>query len=277
MKKKRLWKRLGFFLLTLGLILIYLVVYLFPALIDINHYRREIKDVKLRIQDLNREMGAITFSDQREKKMFRRTDTRYRIRIPVLKNRQDRNKWRGKLVSYIRNTAGKQGINQLIMTDADEVPNILIHSDFPAKNELAKRLGGEFKNPQQPLLRDFPSGERVCSDNYFLGFQAPISFGLKTLTGMVNYPLQLEIADIRIVAGPGSPYFLLAMRVFYRKKTAPGRMDDPPERISESFIDLNSPLLLKPVYQYYSADKTEKALPVRVFKSIFVKKKKVTP
>ncbi len=277
MKKKRLWKRLGFFLLTLGLILVYLAVYLFPALIDVNHYRREIKDVKLRIQDLNQEMVAITFSDQREKKMFRRTDTRYRSRIPVLKNRRDRNEWREKLVSYIRNTAGKQGIHQLIMTDADEVPNMLIHSDFPAKNELAKLLGQEFKNPQQPLLRDFPSGERVFSDNYFLGFQVPISFGLRALAGMVNCPLQLEIAETRIVAGPGSPYFLLALRVFYRKKTAPGRVGDPPERISESFIDLNSPLLLKPVYHYYSADKTEKTLPIRAFKSIFVKEKEATP
>ncbi|MCK4944306.1 MAG: hypothetical protein KAS65_12060 [Candidatus Aminicenantes bacterium] len=277
MKKKRLWKRLGFFLLTLGLILVYLAVYLFPALIDINHYRREIKDVKLRLQDLNREVLAITFSDKREKKMFRRTDTKYRSRIPVLKNRRDRNKWQEKLVSYIRNTAGKQGIHQLIMTDADEVPNVLIHSDFPAKNELAGLLGEEFKNPQQPLLQDFPSGERVYSDIYSLGFQVPISFGLRALTGMVNYPFQLEIAEIRIVAGPGSPYFLLALRVFYRKKTAPGRMDDPPERISESFIDLNSPLLLRPVYHYYSADKTEKALPIRAFKSIFVKEKEVTP
>ena len=277
MKKKRLWKRLGFFLLTLGLILVYLAVYLFPALIDINHYRREIKDVKIRLRDLNREVVAITFSDQREKKMFRRTDTKYRSRIPVLKTRRDRNKWQKKLVSYIRNTAGKQGIHQLIMTDAAEVPNMLIHSDFPAENELAGLLGEEFKNPQQPLLRDFPSGERVYSDIYFLGFQVPIGSGLRALTGMVNYPLQLEIAEIRIVAGPGSPYFLLALRVFYRKKTVPSRVDDSPERISESFIDLNSPLLLRPVYHYYSADKTEKALPIRAFKSIFVKEKGENP
>jgi hypothetical protein len=277
MKKKRVWKRLGFFLLILSLILVYLAVYLFPALVDINRYRREIKDVKLRLRDLNREVVAITFSDQREKKMFRRTDTKYRSRIPVLKNRRDRNKWQEKLVSYIRNMAGKQGIHQLIMTDAAEVPNILIHSDFPAENELAGLLGEEFKNPQQPLLRDFPSGERVCSDIYFLGFQVPISSGLRALAGMVNYPLQLEIAEIRIVAGPGSPYFLLALRVFYRKKTTPSRVDDSPERISESFIDLNSPLLLRPVYHYYSADKTEKALPIRAFKSIFVKEKGENP
>lgn len=277
MKKMRLWKRLGFFLLTLGLILVYLAVYLFPALIDINHYRREIKDVKLRFQDLNREVVAITFSDQREKKMFHRTDTKYRSRIPFLKNRPDRNKWQKKLVSYIRNTAGKQGIHQLIMTDADEVSNILIHSDFPSKNELAELLGEEFKTPEKPLLQDFASGERVCSDNYFLGFQVPISVGLRALTGLVNYPLQLGITEIRIIAGPGSPYFLLALRAFYRQKTAPGRVDDSPERISESFIDLNSPLLLRPVYHYYSADKTEKILPIRAFKSIFVKEKGVTP
>lgn len=271
MSKKRVWQNLGALLLILGLVLVYMLVYLLPEMVDINRCRREIKDLNLRIQDLNREVSRITFSDQREESLLHRTGDKFRKRFPVLRNRRTRNKWLKNLTGFIEDSSRKQGISGLVMMDGLDRSHTLITRGLPDRHEIFELMGDAIRNqsddfpdmlPLQPLLGgNSASVNKIGSRTFFLGFPASMGSGIRLVVDLVKFPFHLEFGKIRLVAGSENPFFLLKFRVFYCQKKSPDQDERPVDRIAGSFIDLNSPLLLKPVYLYFSSPKYNPAVP----------------
>jgi hypothetical protein len=252
MSKKRLWKNLGALLLTLCLVLIYLLVYLMPSLVDINRTRREIKDVNLKILDLRQEVGGITFSDPREKRLFRRAEEQYRKRFPILKNPRIRKRWLSKLTDFVDASARKQGIASLVMMDDTDVSRSLIQRGIKDGDEIFGLIENDIRD-QSDDSADIPlpypqPGFRV----FFLGFPASIGSGFHLIAELLNLPFHLEFGRIRLVAGNEDLWFLIKLRVFHGREKSRNQEAGPADRMDGSLIDLNSPLLLKPVYLYFS-------------------------
>jgi hypothetical protein len=252
MSKKRLWKNLGALLLILCLVLIYVLVYLLPAVVDINRTRREIKDVNLRILDLRKEVGGITFSDRREKRLFRRAEEQYRKRFPILKNPRIQKRWLKKLTDFVDVSARKQGIPSLVMMDDGEASRSLIQRGMKDADEVFGWIQDNIRDRSADSA-DIPlpgpqSGFRI----FFLGFPASIGSGLHLIAELLNFPFHLEFGRIRLVAGKEKPWFLLTLRVFHGREKSRNQEAGPADRMAGSLIDLNSPLLLKPVYLYFS-------------------------
>ncbi|MCK4835616.1 MAG: hypothetical protein KAT17_03225, partial [Candidatus Aminicenantes bacterium] len=228
MTKKSLFRKLGYLTLIICLVLAYLLVYLFPALVDINRARREIKNVTLRIQDLDREVTIITFPDKREKNIFQRTDTEYWERFPVLKNRKNRKEFIQKIASYIQTTAKNLGIEYLVMTHEGGVPDILIQTDFREKGDILLRLQKQIQNRykemsfpsdlSRDIVADSPSGERIHSTFFFLGFPAQLKVGLEMIIQIMDFSFQVEIEEILVKEGEGIPFFHLVFRGYCRLK-----------------------------------------------------------
>ena len=135
------------------------------------------------------------------------------------------------------------------------------------------------------IVADSPSGERIHSTFFFLGFPAQLKVGLEMIIQIMDFSFQVEIEEILVKEGEGIPFFHLVFRGYCRLKNEVSSSRFPKREIGwfpvknqknispGSYIDLNSPLLLKPVYHYFSFEQVKKEFPAFTGRLIFIKKK----
>jgi hypothetical protein len=295
MRKKPFLKSLGFVILFICLILVYLVVYFFPALIEINRSRREVKNIGLRIQDLEQEKVEITFPDKKEKQILENSDRRYRERFPLLGSKQDIQDYYRALTFQVKKIAEETGVLHLAMSRTKTDPDMVISSDFGKGSDFLSKIQRKFKkqyemdSPVSPISADgegaYLSGNRICSCRFFLTFAAPVRSAAEMMIRLADFPFQIEFREIRIQAGEATPIVHVVLNGYCQMKEGvltdrlPGTENGwiPVTRkelgSSTGYIDRHSPLLMKPVYHYFSFDGVPKHLPVFGTPSIFVKKR----
>ena len=295
MKKKGFLKKLGYLALFLCLLLAYLIIYLFPALIDINRSRREVNNCRLRIQDLEKERIEIVFPDQREQIIFNDSDRRYWLRFPLFKSERDIEAYNRTIISHIKKVAGDYGIGCLTMHPSWGEPATVIPLGCGGNKRLLltlyEKLKSEYKKKKLGIPNISPdqgavslSGNRIYESFFSIAFPARLESAARMMIGIVDFPLQIEIREVLIGKGREQPLFYLRVKCYCQMDQGilseghteiQGQwvpLDLPAHRSSAGYIDRNSPLLLKPVYLYFSISEKEKKLPVFNKRILFAEK-----
>lgn len=280
MKKKNFFRRLGWFFLIVLVILLYLLVYFFPAVIDINRSKREVKDIKMRIKDLGQSEINLLSTNRREKNIFKQTNRRFWKKIPKLQDKKARIDFIRNIIDHLRDTAAKEKIKNLIVTDGDKEWNVLYQNlSSPVtheRNVLLDQLE-QFKKHRQRSFAYNTENQghlaRFCkgfsSLVFFVGLKGQLKKGIRMINRLPVFSASIQIERILIKAGNPFPSFLLKLKVYYREKTKSAyRL----KKIQEDNIniDFNSPLLLQPVYFNLSGAKVKQELTGEWGRSLFI-------
>jgi hypothetical protein len=248
MRRKNLFIKIAGILSFIVLIIIYFLLYLFPALKSINRYKRQLKDMNLKILDFTRMESDFSFSDERERSYFARTDGELLGKIPEVRTREDFITLFTKISNYIQKLAEKDGILNLVLKPDEE-----------QKGVLGKGFSARLKN--------------VKSHTITLSFTAKI----KTAVNFINHipwsDYYLSEDRILVSAGDIFPYYIVFLRIYYidlREQIAGVVMDS--EKSQESLvIDYNSEVLLNRIDPELTESFPKKELPHEFGSKIFFK------
>jgi len=280
MKKKDFFRRLGWFFLIVLVLLTYLGVYFFPTVIDINRSKREIKDIKMRIQELSQVEDAVLLTNKREKNIFRQTSRKFLSNIPKLKNNKARTIFIQKVVDHIKEIAARERIENMVMMTNGERPEVLYQTHAQSegkKNILLKQLK-HFKqtNQKNPENKNKGSGYyshllvNFSSKVLFTAFESGIKNGSRFINQLPFFSAYIKTERVLLVSGKPLPHFLLKLRVYYREK-AKINSTQKHTRPKNIYIDFNSPLLLQPVYFNFTGSAVRRELPGQWGRTVFNK------
>jgi hypothetical protein len=248
MKRKNLIIKIAGILSLIFLIIIYVLLYLFPALKSINQYKRQLKDMNLKISDFAKMESDFSFSDERERSYFARTDRELSGKIPEVKTREDFIALITKISNYIQNLAERDGILNLGMKP-DEGQNRAPGKGFP----------GRFKN--------------VKSHTITLSFTGKIKNAVNFINHIPWSDYYLSEDRILVSAGDIFPYYIVFFRIYYidlQEKTA-GVEKNREESQESLVIDYDSEVLLNHIDPELSEPFPKKELPPGSGRMIFAK------
>jgi hypothetical protein len=144
MRKKYFFSKIVAAVVLIMVVVVYFFFYFIPALEAINRYKRQVKDMNLKIADFKKASTRFSFPDQRERGYFLQLERELSAKIPKVASREDFIRLFTGISAYIRELAERDGIY-----------NLVIESD-PGK---LKRDKGEYKIPPYKGLRGSRRGE----------------------------------------------------------------------------------------------------------------------
>lgn len=280
MRKKVLLRRLGWVFLFILVILVYLAVYFFPTIVDINRSKREVKDIKMKLLELERVSETILLTNKREKSIFRQIKRKFWSKFPKLKNKKDKSDFIQNTCDYIRESAAREKIKRLSIMTNIENPEVLFDTSLPGR-DLKNVLLEQLYCFQQPSEKN-PENNSKDSDYYthfletlsylelFVAFEAELKNGARFINQLPHFSSYIKEEQVVIIAGKPSPYILVKLRVYHREKD---------KKISaikyvhtnNIYIDFNSPLLIQPVYFNLPGSDVKRILPEEWGRTIFIK------
>jgi hypothetical protein len=111
-------------------VVVYFFFYFIPSLEAINRYKRQVKDMNLKIADFKKASTSFSFPDQRERSYFLRLQRELTAKIPGVAGPGDFIRLFSEISAYIQELAQRDGISNLVIE--------------PGPGEL-KRDKGEYK------------------------------------------------------------------------------------------------------------------------------------
>jgi hypothetical protein len=249
MKRKNLLIKIAGILSIIVLIIIYVLLYLFPALKSINRYKRQLKDMNLKILDFAKMESDFTFSNERERSYFTRTDRELPGKIPEVRTREDFITLSTKISNYIQKRAEEDGISNLVMKSHEG------QKEGPAKGFSAR-------------LKD------VKSHTITLSFTGKIKNAVNFINHLPWSDSYLSEDRILISAGDIFPYYIVVLRIYYidlQEKTA-GVEKDRKENQENLVIDYDSEVLLNHIDPELTEPFPKTELPPEFGRKIFTKR-----
>lgn len=221
MRSKNLFVKIAGILSLIVLIVIYVLLYLFPALKSINRYKRQLKDMNLKILDFTRMENDFTFSDEGERSYFAQTDRELLRKIPEVRTREDFNTLSTKISNYIEKLAKKDGILNLVMKPDES------QKGAPGKG-FSERL------------------KKVNSHTITLSFTGKIKNAVNFINHIPWSDYYLSEDKILVSAGDIFPDFIVLFRIYYidLREQAAGLVKDSEKRQENLVIDYHSEVLL---------------------------------
>lgn len=249
MKGKNLLVKIAGILSLIFLIIVYVLLYLFPALKSINQYKRQLRDMNLKISDFAKMESDFSFSDERERSYFARTDRELSGKIPEVRNREDFIALLTKISNYIQNLAEKDGILNLVMKP-----------DESQKGAPGKGFSGQLKN--------------VKSHTITLSFTVKIKNAVNFINHIPWSDYYLSEDRILVSTGDIYPYYIVFLRIYYidLQEQAAGVAKDSQESQENLVIDYDSEVLLNPIDPELTEPFPKKELPPGSGRMIFAKR-----
>jgi hypothetical protein len=249
MRRKNLLIKIAGILSLFFLIIIYVLLYLFPALKSINQYKRQLKDMNLKISDFATMESDFSFSDERERSYFARTDRELSGKIAEVKTREDFIALITTISNYIKNLAEKDGILKLVMKP-----------DESQKGAPAKGFSGRLKN--------------VKSHTITLSFTGKIKNAVNFINHIPWIDYYLSEDRILVSAGDIFPFYIVFLMVYYidLQEQAAGVEKDSQENQESLIIDYDSEVLLNPIDPELTEPFPKKELPPGSGRMIFTKR-----
>jgi hypothetical protein len=115
MKRKYFFSKIFAAVFLIMVVVVYLFFYFIPSLEAINRYKRQVKDMNLKIEDFKKASTTFSFPDKRERGFFLRLERELTAKIPEVENREDSNRLFTDISAYIRELAKRDGINNLVI------------------------------------------------------------------------------------------------------------------------------------------------------------------
>jgi len=213
MKKRTFIKAISFLLFFFFLILLYLWLYIFPSIRNVNMIKREIKQYTLKNANAKIEKTIFKMGDKKEDLLFAECDSEFSKSL---------DEWRNEKITFnwaIRNMGEKAGVSRLkISTEPDE-------------NSFT-----------------FTAGEKLVKKNKMnLDFIAGLRYGgefIRVLPMSGQYLLIKGVSAVR--SGSFYRFSVAAEHLF----TGPVETDleHLTDKKKGKLIDMNSPMLKRPVY-----------------------------
>jgi len=213
MKKKIFIKTISFLLLFFFLILIYLWTYIFPSIRKVNILKREIKEYTLRIKNAEIEKYVFVAGDNREELLFTECDYEFEKRLE---------NWKNNAITFedvLRNRGEKAGVSRLSISEA------------PGENISFSDHGTRW------IMRNMVDLDFIAGLRYGAEF-------LKVLPFAGQYMLINTIQADRT----GAYYHFNVTAEHLTLSDDEPVPDNSPENRKSDLIDMNSPILKKPVY-----------------------------
>jgi len=213
MKKGTYLKTISFLLFFFFLILIYLWIYVFPSIRKVNMLKREIKQYTLKIENAKIEKTIFIKGDKKEDLLFAECDSEFAKRLK---------EWQNDKIAFnrtIRNAGEKAGVSRLkISTETDE-----------------------------NLLSVTPEGKVVKQNKINLDFIAGLRYGAEFIRVLPLSGQYLLISDVNAVRSGVYYKFIVNTRQLFAGEVKTDR-EQQHDNKKVNFIDMNSPLLKRPVY-----------------------------
>lgn len=248
MRRKNLFIKIAGILSLIVFIVIYILLYLFPALKSINRSKRQLSDMNLKILDFTRMESDFSFSDEGERSYFAQTDRELMKKIPGVRTREDFITLFTKISDHIKKLAEKDGILDLV-----------IKSDEGHKGALEKGFSARLKN--------------VKSHTITLSFTGKIKNAVNFINHIPWSDYYLSEDRILVSAGDIFPNYIVFLRIYYidlREQTA--GVGKGSEKNQESLIiDYHSEVLLNRIDPELTEPFPKKELPPEFGRKILFK------
>ncbi|MCX6583567.1 MAG: hypothetical protein NT166_25620 [Candidatus Aminicenantes bacterium] len=214
MTKKPIFITLFWIVFLIFSIFLYLLFYFVPSIEGINHQKRELNDMNLKIENFLDMQKTFSFSDEKEIKLLNAADTELRNRIPNLKSKERVVSLLTRAADFIKKRARADGIVALHVTDNRDSP------------EVSGVSGG--------------TGVRVN-----LSFPGPLKNVVNFINHLYRSDYNLGPEGITAMAVGNSVYYTVVLKVY----TSAGKGDGGEMQDQDIMIDSQSPVLLKQVYE----------------------------
>jgi hypothetical protein len=139
MRSKYFLIKVSGIVLLIFIIILYFLVYFIPSLKAINRYKRELKDMNLKIADFVQQENTFTFANEQERRFFAQISQELTAKIPEVRTREDFIALFTRVSDYIQKLARKDGIDNLVLkSDSKElsVNASTLSSDKKALDDL---------------------------------------------------------------------------------------------------------------------------------------------
>jgi len=248
MRRKNLFIKLAGILSLIFLISIYILLYFIPTLKSINRYKRQLKDMNLKILDFTRMDSDFSFSDERERNYFARINRELSGKIPEVRSKEDFIALNTRISNYIQKLAGEDGIL-----------NLVIKPDEEQKGAPVKGFSLRINN--------------VKSLTITLSFTGKIKNAVNFINHIPWSDYYLSEDRILISAGDILPYYIVVLKIYYidlQEQTA-GVVKNSEKSRESLVIDYNSEVLLNRIDPELTEPFPQKELPPEFSTIIFSK------
>jgi len=279
MKKKKLFIRVSGILFMIFFVFAYFWFYFVPTVEKINRHKRELKDMKLKIENFLEMKTEISFPDERERAIFKETDEALRSKIPGVKGKEDFTALFVRVFDYLK----KRG-------RADGIFNLGITFDSRESGLNATPLLTDKRSPEQLLNSAFlrlapPSSGLLVKDlnhqTILLRFPGNLRNALNFINHIPWSDDYLRMDTITVYPGKVSPGYLVFLNVYFidlRPKDALSSTQSPKKEETDTkipgkedlAIDFNSPLLLRRVYENPMGKYPKRELPYGYINNPFI-------
>jgi hypothetical protein len=255
MKRKFFFPRLFAAVFLILVVVLYFFFYFIPSLEAINRYKRQVKDMNLKIADFKKAATSFSFPGQRERGYFLRLERELAGKIPEAASREDFTRLFGEISGYIRKLAERDGIDNLVIEPGS--PG-LKHAGL--LNTAAPRLSGMVKGPQ----RDSDLSTLVKGVQYHMA--AVIFTGeLKNALNFINHlswSYYLVEDKILVCTGDKFPCYIVFLKIYSTAGDGGTTVSPPQEKGRQGLIvDIHSGMLLRPIPAYFLKNYPKKEIP----------------
>lgn len=288
MRRKYLFIKIAGIVSLIVLITIYFLLYFIPSLKSINRYKRQLKDMNLKISDFARMESGFSFSNERERSYFAQTDRELLGKIPEVRTREDFITISTKISNYIQKRAEKDGILNLVMksgsqelsmkagtlsTDKKPLDDLL---SFTAERLTQLREEQErVSEGQKGALGKGPSAwlKNVKSHTITLSFTSEIKNAVNFINHIPWSDYYLSEDRILVSTGDIFPYYIVFLRIYYidLREQAAGVVKGSEKNQESLIIDYNSEVLLNRINPELTEPFPKKDLPPEFGRKIFSK------
>lgn len=261
MRRKYLFIKIAGFLSLIVLIITYFLLYFIPALKSINRYKRQLKDMNLKISDFVRMENAFSFSNEQESSYIEQTDQELIGKIPQVRTREDYFTLFTKIFNYIQTLAETDGILNLVMkSDSQELSMNAgtLSTNKKTIDDLSSFTGRRLTRLLEEQSRVSKEQKGVQGNGFSARFKnaksqtITLSFTgeLKKAVNFINHipwsDYYLSEERILVSTGDNFPYYIVFLRIYYielRKQTV-GIAKGSENKQESLIIDYNSEVLL---------------------------------
>jgi len=236
MKNKYFLIRVGGIVFLLLLVVVYFLVYFMPVIENISRYKRDVKDMNLKISDFMKMESSFSYSNQQERSQFKQLEQQLNSRIPEVRTREEFIALFTRISESIRQLAARDGIHSLLLTS--DSTDLKINAGSLSKNKESMDDLLYFSTHRLNTLKKEADMKRRMAGNQIPGSVPPaggvetfmqnvdyhtlwLSFSsdLKSALNFVNHiswnEHYLTEEQLLVAGGETFPFFLVQMRIYY--------------------------------------------------------------
>lgn len=222
---------------------LYFILYFMPTVKSISKYKRDVKDINLKISDFVKAENAFTFSNRLERSYFMQSDIDLKKGIGVIRSREDFIQLFTNIAGKIRSTAQRDGLTALVLTSQSKDLNVNagnMNSDKKTLDQLLefsisrlKALEREDLLARQNLslrgvtAKAIPVLAGLVKDARFhtlwLSFTGPLKSAMNFINHLSWSGFYLGIEKVIVAKGDIFPNYIVQVKIYYIDLRTTGR------------------------------------------------------